>query len=76
MHISTLFQLQIGIYYNSLCADTSRFITDQFLPAYELLGDLIDVFFIPFGKSFVSKTLSDKILKDITYLQYQSFIYT
>ncbi|XP_037040681.1 GILT-like protein 1 [Bradysia coprophila] len=45
-------QLQVGIYYNSLCSDTARFITDQLLPAYEHLSDFIDLFFIPFGKAY------------------------
>ncbi|KAJ6635328.1 GILT-like protein 1, partial [Pseudolycoriella hygida] len=45
-------QLQVGIYYNSLCSDTARFITDQLLPAYELLSDFIDLVFIPFGKAY------------------------
>lgn len=47
------FQLQVGIYYNSLCSDTARFITDQLLPAYEHLSGYIDLFFVPFGKAYV-----------------------
>jgi len=45
-------QLEIGVYYNSLCTDTYRFIYDQLLPAYDLIRDHIDLFFIPFGKSY------------------------
>jgi len=44
--------LQISIYYNALCTDSFRFIHYQLLPAYDLLRDHIELFFVPHGKAF------------------------
>ncbi|KAJ6635183.1 GILT-like protein 1 [Pseudolycoriella hygida] len=44
-------KLPISIYYESLCPDSSRFITNQLYPAYEYLKDYIALTFVPFGKA-------------------------
>lgn len=46
-------KLHVAIYYESLCGDSVRFITNQLNPAYEELKNYIDIFFVPFGKSWV-----------------------
>lgn len=46
-----IFQLHVGIYYESLCPDSVRFIENQLAPNYEQFADFIDIDFIPFGKS-------------------------
>lgn len=49
-------KLHVGIYYESLCPDSIRFITDQLFPGYSVVKHLIDVLFVPFGKSSVSQS--------------------
>jgi len=45
-------KLHVAVYYESLCGDSIRFITNQLNPAYESLKDYIEIFFVPFGKSW------------------------
>lgn len=56
--ISLLFhsiQVQLGVYYESLCPDSVRFIIEQLHPVKSgPLGRYIDVTLIPFGKASVS----------------------
>lgn len=47
-------QLHIGIYYESLCPDSIRFIKNQLEPEYRNFADFVDIEFIPFGKSVVT----------------------
>lgn len=47
----TNLQLHVGVYYESLCPDSILFIENQLLPNYKHFGDLIDIDFVPFGKS-------------------------
>lgn len=44
-------QLRVGVYYESLCPDSIRFIENQLLPNYEHFADYIDLDFVPFGKA-------------------------
>lgn len=44
-------QLHVGIYYESLCPDSIRFIGNQLAPNYEHFANFIDIDFVPFGKS-------------------------
>lgn len=46
-------QLHVAIYYESLCPDSIRFITNQLDPTYGYFKDYIEVELIPFGKSEV-----------------------
>lgn len=52
---SQQFQIQVTVYYESLCPYSAAFIRDQLAPAHEPLQDYIDILFVPFGKSIVSK---------------------
>jgi len=45
-------KLHVAIYYESLCGDSIRFITNQLNPAYADLKDYIEILFVPFGKSW------------------------
>ena len=48
-------QVPITVYYESLCPDSAKFITEQIYPAVK--GDLkdhVDINWVPFGKSNVS----------------------
>lgn len=47
-------KLHVAVYYESLCGDSIRFITNQLNPAYEDLKNYIEILFVPFGKSWVS----------------------
>lgn len=49
-----LFQINISIYYESLCPDSKLFITQYFYPAYEIFSNYLNIRFIPFGKANVS----------------------
>lgn len=50
-------KLHVAIYYESLCGDSIRFITNQLNPAYEDLKNYIEILFVPFGKSWVSQKI-------------------
>ncbi|KAJ6635184.1 GILT-like protein 1 [Pseudolycoriella hygida] len=45
-------KLHVAVYYESLCGDSIRFITNQLNPAYEDLKNHIEILFVPFGKSW------------------------
>lgn len=47
-------QVKIDIYYESLCPDSVRFISQQLYPLYSNFKKHLDITFIPFGKSNVS----------------------
>ncbi|XP_046400992.1 GILT-like protein 1 [Ischnura elegans] len=47
-------KLQIGIYYESLCPDSRRFILKQLPGAYMQFREYIDIKFVPFGKATTS----------------------
>lgn len=52
---SIYFQLNIGVYYESLCPDSARFIVEQLQPLKRSpLGKYVDVTLVPFGKANVS----------------------
>merc|ERR1712156_1120015 len=42
-------QLNLDIYYESLCPDSTRFISNQLGPMYEVLGSDVNVTFVPYG---------------------------
>lgn len=48
-------QVKVDIYYESLCPDSVRFISQQLQPLYNNFKKHLDITFIPFGKSNVSK---------------------
>lgn len=53
--IFCIFQLQLAVYYESLCPDSARFIAEQLHPLKRTpLGKYVDVTFVPFGKANVS----------------------
>ena len=43
----------IEVYYESLCPDSQRFITEQLYPTWKTLGKYMEVKFFPFGKASV-----------------------
>ncbi|XP_046400783.1 GILT-like protein 1 [Ischnura elegans] len=45
-------KLKIGIYYESLCPDSIRFVLTQLPRAYASLKEYIDITFVPFGKAY------------------------
>ncbi|XP_054158294.1 GILT-like protein 1, partial [Oppia nitens] len=49
-HISN----RLSVYYESICPDSRRFFLNQLMPAYEKLGQYLDVDLIPFGNANVS----------------------
>jgi len=59
----------ISIYYESLCPDSAKFITEQVYPAVKgELRDVVELTFVPFGKSQVSGPLAPVIGRTIAYL--------
>lgn len=44
-------QVHVGVYYESLCPDSIRFIQTQLSTEYANFADFIDLELIPFGKS-------------------------
>lgn len=51
------YNLKVSIYYESLCQDSTKFLVDQFKPAYPILSKYINVDFIPYGKADVRKLI-------------------
>ncbi|XP_053691111.1 GILT-like protein 1 [Sabethes cyaneus] len=43
--------VKVDVYYEHLCPDSIRWISDQLAPNYEAMQNIIDIDFIPFGKS-------------------------
>jgi interferon, gamma-inducible protein 30 len=48
----------MDIYYESLCPDSVRFISQQLKPLYNDFKKHLDISLIPFGKSNVSKKIT------------------
>ena len=46
--------VRLAVYFEALCYDSVNFFKNQLLPTYELVGDIIDLELIPFGKASVS----------------------
>lgn len=44
-------KIKMDIYYESLCPDSVRFISQQLAPNYEAFKENLDITFVPFGKS-------------------------
>ena len=42
------------VYYEVLCPDSRYFILHQLVPAWERVGDIMDIRFVPYGKASVS----------------------
>lgn len=48
-------QVPVAVYYESLCPDSAKFITEQLYPALKSeLREQVEITFVPFGKSQVS----------------------
>ncbi|XP_076681632.1 gamma-interferon-inducible lysosomal thiol reductase 1 isoform X2 [Andrena cerasifolii] len=43
--------IQVGVYYESLCGDSIRWIKEKLAPSYEILKDHINLTFVPYGKA-------------------------
>lgn len=46
--------VHVTVYYETLCPDSQRFITQQLYPAWKDLKDHLVLEFVPFGKASVS----------------------
>merc|ERR1712027_120263 len=44
-------RLQVEVYYEVLCPDSRYFILHQPFPAWERVGDIMDIRFVPYGKA-------------------------
>lgn len=44
-------KLQVEVYYEVLCPDSRYFILHQLYPAWEKVGDIMDIRFVPYGKA-------------------------
>lgn len=53
-------KVHIGIFYESLCPDSIRFIKYQLQPMYAEFEEFVDIDFVPFGKSRVSFIVLNK----------------
>lgn len=49
-------KVHVGIFYESLCPDSIRFIKYQLEPIYADFDEFVDIDFVPFGKSRVCIT--------------------
>ncbi|XP_060647231.1 GILT-like protein 1 [Drosophila sulfurigaster albostrigata] len=53
-------KVPVAVYYESLCPDSAKFITEQLYPALKSeLRDVVEITFVPFGKSTYSTLGSD-----------------
>lgn len=50
-----MLQLNVAVYYESLCPDSLRFINEQLKPNWNSFAPYADLILIPFGKSQVSE---------------------
>lgn len=48
-------QVKIAVYYESLCPDSKRFITQQLAPVWRDFRGVVKVKMVPYGKSTVSR---------------------
>jgi hypothetical protein len=55
-YITRKCKLKVGVYYETLCPDSRKFIIDQFASAFPKVINLIEVKFVPFG--FGNKTVN------------------
>lgn len=55
---SFFFQINIDIYYESLCPDSVKFINNQLYPNWAQISPYVNLQFVPFGKSKVSNILN------------------
>lgn len=53
-----IIQVKMDIYYESLCPDSIRFISEQLQPLYNEFKKHLQITFLPFGKSSVSAKIS------------------
>jgi len=44
-------KVKLGVYLESLCPDSKRFINNQLTPAFNILSQILDIDFVPFGNS-------------------------
>lgn len=51
--------MPVTVYYESFCPDSRAFITKQLTPAYNDIKELIELKFVPFGKSQSKDTKGD-----------------
>ncbi|XP_071535492.1 uncharacterized protein [Panulirus ornatus] len=49
-------RVKVAVYYEALCPDSKNFFSNQLLPAWHDLHDIIDLEFIPFGKAKATPT--------------------
>ena len=57
-------RLQVEVYYEVLCPDSRYFILHQLFPAWERVGDIMDIRFVPYGKASVSLATMYLVLID------------
>lgn len=65
MIIDLFLKVQVGVFYESLCPDSIRFIKNQLEPIYQHFDDFIHIDFIPFGKSKVGNKSFNVFVWDI-----------
>lgn len=51
---SSCTQVKVTLFYEHLCPDSIRWVSNQLAPNYDALRNVMDIEFIPFGKSRVS----------------------
>lgn len=50
---TSIYQILVTLYYESLCPDCHEFFTKQLKPSYDLFKEFVDIHFIPFGNAHV-----------------------
>ncbi|CAH1153261.1 unnamed protein product [Phaedon cochleariae] len=46
--------VKVSLYYEALCPYSQEFIKDQLFPGYQVLGDVLDLDLVPYGKAKMS----------------------
>lgn len=49
-----ILQIKVDVYYESLCPDSQKFLTEQLYPNSKIFAEQLDIKLIPYGKSSVS----------------------
>ncbi len=56
-------KVKLGVYLESLCPDSRRFINKQLTPTFKILSEIFDIDFVPFGNSeYTYNTTTKEVL--------------
>lgn len=61
-----ILQIKVDVYYESLCPDSQKYLTEQLYPNSKIFAEQLDVKLIPYGKSSVSIIVLMSLIQHFT----------